>query len=132
MTPDEERTTPGKTREAWGHTPKRRRTDRAGIVDKLNYAVSRYRVIVWGLVIAALAAGFDFKTPKQAMAEITSRQDSVHAYLVRRDSALDARLFRVERIFLLDAWERCSERRRARPNDYPRECDGIFREGMPR
>jgi len=44
---------------------------------RLSYILDKYKPIIWLLWAAAIAFGFGFKTPKQAIAEVKDSVDSV-------------------------------------------------------
>lgn len=46
---------------------------------KLNEVFSKYKSILWAIVFILLAAGFDFKTPKQAFKELERKDETLFA-----------------------------------------------------
>ena len=55
------------------------RSEDRSLFVKAAWWTEKYRIVIWPVVIFLLAAGFDFKTPKQIFHEIYGRLDSLEA-----------------------------------------------------
>lgn len=51
---------------------------------RISYALDKYKILVWAAMAVLVALGFGFKTPKQAIGEVSTKLDSATKVLNER------------------------------------------------